>query len=262
VNIQNLEKSGFEKIEKPHFKKKDIIKSVFHEYFGTDLGDEIPFLLSDVSGTEYDKLIEDQKLFEKSLEQIFKNGAKILNDSIAEISKNNTSDKNTIKKFLDILEKTSNIHVVSLFFQNHSFRNELVEKYLLDSKNHNIASSFFGKTLPHVETISPKTYDQIIVNGSILLNKVQENISEVISKNTSNKFARIACQETSIFKERGILSQYFEMAKNLNGIENSTVLFCFKEAIMEDNEINKIAMFSDLIIQEESNTIFQKGEKL
>jgi hypothetical protein len=232
------------------------------ENFGKQLGKEIPGLLSDVANIEYDKLLENQKLFEGTLEKIFREGAGELKDVINNNHRNDSKNDNMAKGFLNELEESQDQQIISLFFQKESFRDKLLEEYLLDSKRQNIASAFFGHAKPPVETTSSKTYEQVMSNGMILLNKVQENLSEADTKNTTNKCTRIACQETSIFKEKGMFSQYLEMLKGINQTkEKYAVLFCFKENTLNESEIIEILRLSHMVISDELGTVFDRSEK-
>jgi hypothetical protein len=258
MNHQYFEDLGFHSNTNNNIKNQ--IESIFKEEFGEKLGIEIPFLLSDVSKTEFSKLIENPKIFEKTLEKIFKKGSDELNGKISKRVKKFQDKDSTIIQTLEKIEGSQNKHVIALFFETDSFRDKLLEKYLLNSKENNIASSFFGKTKPPVETTTSLTYEQVLENGNILLNKVQENISNAVLKNNSEQNTRIGCQETSIFKEKNVFEQYLKMLEELEPAKiGITVLFCFKEKVLDKKEIEKIAKKADLIVHEKQQQLFVRN---
>ena len=240
---------------------KSQIELIFKEEFGQELGIEIPFLLSEVSKTKFSKLIENPKMFENTLEKVFKKGSKELNNKIVKQMKKFQNKDAVIEQTVEDIDKSQNRKITTLFFQTDSFRDKLLEKYFLNSKENNIATLFFGKAKPTVETTSSLTYEQILGNGNILLSKVKDNISNVVLKNNSEQNTRIGCQETSIFKEKNIFDQYIKMLEGLDNIEkNITVLFCFKEKILDKEEIKEIAKYSDLIVHESGQQLFARNE--
>jgi hypothetical protein len=259
-----MDKQGFEDLGFNLKFPKDVksqIELIFKEEFGQELGIEIPFLLSEVSKTKFSKLIENPKMFENTLEKVFKKGSKELNNKIVKQMKKFQNKDAVIEQTVEDIDKSQNRKITTLFFQTDSFRDKLLEKYFLNSKENNIATLFFGKAKPTVETTSSLTYEQILGNGNILLSKVKDNISNVVLKNNSEQNTRIGCQETSIFKEKNIFDQYIKMLEGLDNIEkNITVLFCFKEKILDKEEIKEIAKYSDLIVHESGQQLFARNE--
>ena len=141
--------------------------------------------LQKVSKTKFSKLIENPKMFENTLEKVFKKGSKELNNKIVKQMKKFQNKDAVIEQTVEDIDKSQNRKITALFFQTDSFRDKLLEKYFLNSKENNIATLFFGKAKPTVETTSSLTYEQILGNGNILLSKIRDNISNVVIKNKS-----------------------------------------------------------------------------
>ena len=259
MNIQYFEKIGFKKISNSD-EIKNHIQFVFEDNFGKELGREIPYLISEVAKIEYEKLLQNPNLFNSVLDEIFRDGAAGIKN---QISKKQTIQKkgDTIDKAIQMIEESQKIHVVSLFFEEEEFRNNLVKKYLQSSQKSKVTTAFFGKTEPPMQVTSSRTYQQVILDKKILHEKVQENISNAVSQNNSDKCSRICCQETSIFKEHDMFSQYLDLLKGIDQIKNDVqILFCFRKNILEESEIEKIASASDVVILDSEEAILERGK--
>ena len=259
MNFQNFEKFGFKKISNSD-EIKNHIQFVFEDNFGKELGNEIPYLISEVAKTDYEKLLQNPNLFNSALDEIFRDGAARIKNQISKKQSFQKEGK-TVEKAIQMIEESQNIHVVSLFFEEDKFRDNLVKEYLQSSQKHKVTTAFFGKTEPPMQVTSSRTYQQVILDKSILHDKVQENISNAVSQNNSDRCSRICCQETSIFKEHDMFSQYLDLLKGIDQIKNDVqILFCFRKNILEESEIEKIASASDVVILDSKEAILERGE--
>lgn len=258
MNFQDFEKIGFKKISNSD-EIKNYIQFVFDDNLGKELGREIPYLISEVTKTEYEKVLQNPSLFNTALDEIFRDGAEEIKNQIL---KNQSSQKEgkTIDKAIQMIEESQNIHLISLIFEEEEFRDNLVKKYLQNSQKHKVTTAFFGKTDPPIQVTSSRTYDQVILDKKILLDKVQQNISNAVSQNNSDRCSRICCQETSIFKEHDMFSEYLGLLKQVDQIKNDVqILFCFRKNILEESEIMKIANASDMIILDSQDAILERS---
>ena len=249
----------------------EAITKSFTVEFGTDLGNQITTLISDIVGKPWNKILKDFPLLEDSLKRIFQEGAEpILEGLRNEILREARFLENSNKSIPEILSSirleelfktlknlAKNQHPI-LLFSNTNFRDKIIQEFF-DINIPNESKGCFSEN-PKQSVKPTITYDKIVEGEQISVKKINQFLSEVHQKNSTSLPSRFACENTIWFKNQGLFDEHQRMGTKLDQkvVSQSCILCCYNVNQLNDEQIQRIIQSRGIIILENPTSIFRR----